>query len=231
MVAVASDVQKRSIGLSSKKNSKGPPTWHPGLGHVSGGVRGAFLAHFWLGKMGHFSRFFRFFVRTGTAFEGQKSDFRGPGMVAVASFGQKRSIYPSPKKNSKGSPYKSPVLGAKNLGTQISKIFKLFSGPKIKLLRSWPDMSGGGSKLDFPNFRVRTCPPGHPDTRKCPPGHVRPVRGGHFWMSGCPPGHVRAGNSGNVRGGGGGGVKIGPGHPDTRISRSGHVRPVRPETA
>ena len=59
-------------------------------------------------------------------------------------------------------------------------------------------MSGGGSKLDFPNFRVRTCPPGHPDTRK------------------CPPGHVRAGNSGNVRGGGG--VKIGPGHPDTRIS-------------
>ena len=223
MVAVASDVQKRSIDLSSKKNSKGPPYWHPGLGHVSGGVRGAFLAHFWLGKMGHFSRFFRFFVRTGTAFEGPKSDFRGPGMVAVASFGQKRSIYPSPKKNSKGSPYKSPVLGAKNLGTQISKIFKLFSGPKIKLLRSWPDMSGGGGvKIGFPEF------PG-PDMSARTSGHQKmsalsgtcpPCPGRTFLdvrMSGrtCP-----GGKFGKCPGGGGGGGQNWTrtsGHPDFRV--------------
>ena len=60
MVAVASDVQKRSIDLSSKKNSKGPPYWHPGLGHVSGGVRGHFWPIFGWGKWAIFHDFFGF---------------------------------------------------------------------------------------------------------------------------------------------------------------------------
>ena len=174
MVAVASDVQKRSIDLSSKKKSKGPPYWHPGLGHVSGGVRGAFLAHFWLGKMGHFSRFFGFL-------SGPAPHLRGKNLISEArEWSQwlhlaKNVQFTLLQKKFERVPLQIAGLRKFFLGTQISKIFKLFSGPKIKLLRSWPDMSGGGGGQ---NWISRISGSGHvrPDIRT--PENVRPDMSG-----------------------------------------------------